>query len=60
MASAVALSPIRRRMRSEGRRDQSLFLIAALFMAVFIVEAVVVMIAAPHIPDITSLYVTTT
>lgn len=60
MASTLALSPIQRRTRSERRGSQSLLLIAALFIAVLIAEALVVVRAAPNIPDITSLYTTTT
>jgi len=60
MASTFALSPIQRQPRSASRGKPPLLLIAALFIAVAIAEAAVVALAAPSIPDIASLYTTTT
>ena len=59
MASTLALSPIRRQTRSRRRGNRSLLLIATLFIVVLIVEAVIVVRAAPNIADIASLYTTT-
>ena len=60
MASTLALSPIRRKPASRRRGNQSLVPIAALFILVVIVEAVVIWIGAPSIADIGSLYAATT
>jgi hypothetical protein len=60
MTSTLALSPIRRQAFSPDRGKPSRFLVAAgLLIAVLIAEAVVVL-AAPNVPDITSLYIATT
>ena len=59
MASTLALSLIRRQTRSQHRGNRSLLLVATLFIVVLIAEAVVVL-AAPNIADIASLYTTTT
>jgi hypothetical protein len=59
MASAFALSPLQRQTRSERRDNRSLLLVATLFIVVLIAEAAVVL-AAPNIADIASLYITTT
>jgi len=60
MASTLALSPIRRQTRSQRRANRSLLLVATLFIVVLIAEAVIVVLAAPNIADIASLYTTTT
>ena len=59
MASTFALSPIQRQPRSQRRGNRSLLLVATLFIVVLIAEAAVVL-AAPNIADIASLYITTT
>ena len=60
MALTLALSPIRRQTRSQRSGNRSLLLVATLFIVVLIVEAVIVVRAAPNIADIASLYTTTT
>jgi hypothetical protein len=59
MASTFALSPIERRPVSQRRGRQTPFLIAALIVGL-IAEAVVVVLAALSIADITSLSVAPT
>ena len=60
MALTLALSPIRRQTRSQRSGNRSLLLVATLFIVVLIAEAVIVVLAAPNIADIASLYTTTT
>jgi hypothetical protein len=64
MTATLTLSPIHRpatfRRRDTDRGTASGFLVAALFVAVLIAAAVVVAVAASHIPDVGSIYITTT
>jgi len=60
MARTLALSATRRRAFSRHRGEQSRFLIAAaLFIVVLIAEALVVVLAAPTLADVASLYTAT-
>ncbi len=61
--SSSSVLPFRRTARGTGRRvsaDPRLFIAAALFVAVLIVEALFIAAAAPSLTGIGSLYVTTT
>lgn len=61
MASTFALSPLQRRPLTQRRGSRARFYFAAaLFIAVLVAEAVVILLNAANIPDITSLYIFTT
>jgi len=60
MTSTLTLSPSHRPAIFRRRDTASGFIAAALFLAVLIATAVAVVVAASHIPDVGSIYITTT
>jgi hypothetical protein len=60
MTSPRALAPFRRGGSERRIADPHRAIAIALYVAVVIAVAVAVVIAAPHVPDIGSLYVTVT